>query len=138
MKVLPLLAPAAPVERVLATATVAHVDDGIVHVTIGDADAVVARLALPPGASPPALSAGTSVVVLLEGDAAPVIVSAIVDRLPTGPAVVEIDAPQHLVLRCGNASIELFADGTIQIHGERIDSEAEGIQRIKGAQVRIN
>ena len=135
MKVLPLLAPAAPVERVLATATVAHIDDGIVHVAIGDADAVVARLALPPGAPPPALCAGTSVVVLLEGDAPPVIVSAIVDRLPT---VVEIDAPQHLVLRCGNASIELFADGTIQIHGERIDSEAEGIQRIKGAQVRIN
>lgn len=135
MKVLPLLPPTAPLERGLATATVARIDDGIVQVAIGDAPPVVARLAL---ASAPALAPGSAVVVLLDGDAPPVIVSTIVDRIPDAPTVVEIDAPQHLVLRCGQASIELFADGTIQIHGERIDSQAEGIQRIKGAQVRIN
>ncbi len=133
MKVLPLLPPAAPEERGLATATVARIEDGVVHVAIGDAARVVARIAM---STAPTL--GSAVLVLRDGDAPPVIVSAILDRIPDAPTVVEIDAPQHLVLRCGQASIELFADGTIQIHGERIDSEAEGIQRIKGAQVRIN
>jgi hypothetical protein len=84
-----------------------------------------ARIATPV----PGLEPGTAVVVLLEPDrdGDPVIVSSILDRLS-----------DRLTLRCGEASIELHADGRIEIRGTYIDSESEGIQRIKGAQVRIN
>lgn len=54
------------------------------------------------------------------------------------PAHLEFEARESIVLRCGEASIELRRDGAIVIRGGYIETEAEGIQRIKGAQVRIN
>jgi hypothetical protein len=143
MKILPMISAhvRAPVGGSLASANVDRVeDDGTVHVAIGDAPAVPARLAAMPGVPLGALTPGTQVLVLLEPDRdeAPVIVSTIVARIPEPPVVLELHAQQQLVLRCGDASISIGADGTIEIRGERIDSEAEGIQRIKGAQVRIN
>ena len=93
MKVLPMVpAVAAPVERSLATAVIERIEDGVVRVIVGDGPAIVARLALPPGAAAPEV--GSEVVVLLENDASPVIVSAILSRLPMPevlpPKVVEL------------------------------------------------
>lgn len=123
----------------LASARIESVDDeGVVRITVGDGPAVVARIASGPELPLPALVPGAEVLVLVEPEQAPVIVSAILARLPAAPQVLELQAQQQLILRCGDASISIAADGTIEIRGERIDSEAEGIQRIKGAQVRIN
>lgn len=145
MKLLPMVPTGAraAAARTLATATIDHVDDeGVVHVAI-DGDVVAAQIAVPLGTAAPVLTAGAPVVVLVEpdGQGAPVIVSTVLARLPGAdapPPVVELAAQSCVVLRCGEASISLHADGTIELHGERIDSHAEGIQRIKGAQVRIN
>ena len=54
------------------------------------------------------------------------------------PNTLELEARDHLVLRCGEASVELFADGRIIIRGGYVETYAEGTNRIKGAQVRIN
>ena len=110
----------------LATATVARVDDdGAVFIRFDEGPGQRARIAAPV----PNLDVGAAVVVLLEPDrdGDPVIVSSILDRVP-----------DRVTLQCGEASIELHADGRIEIRGTHIDSESEGIQRIKGAQVRIN
>jgi hypothetical protein len=145
MKLLPMVPVGArpPTAPVLATATIAHVDDdGVVHVELGET-IVPAGIAAPLGTAPPSFAPGTPVVVLVDPDRTrpPVIVSTILARLPApapAPEIVEIAAGRSVVLRCGEASISLHADGTVELHGERIDSHAEGIQRIKGAQVRIN
>jgi hypothetical protein len=145
MKILPTVPTGArgASARTLATATIDHIDDGgVVHVAM-DGDVIEAQIAVPLGTAAPVLGAGTKVVVLVEPDGhdAPVIVSTVLTRLPdpdVPPPVIEIAGQSSVILRCGEASISLHADGTIEIHGERIDSHAEGIQRIKGAQVRIN
>lgn len=138
----------APALGSLATATVTHIDEGgVVHVAFGTGEPTPVRIAI--GAGAPTLAPGTEVVVLVEPDRPdpPVIVSTIAARIQPAlePVVeppidkqVEVVAQDSLVLRCGEASIELRADGTIELYGTRIDSHAEGIQRIKGAQVRIN
>jgi hypothetical protein len=54
------------------------------------------------------------------------------------PKTLELEARDRLVLRCGEASVELWADGRIVIHGGYVETYAEGTNRIKGAQVRIN
>lgn len=141
MKVLPLIVAHDRSEPrgSLASARVDAVDDdGVVHVVVGGGAAVPARIAAGPELPLTALVPGAEVLVLLEPGGSPVVVSTILARLPAPPPVLELQAAQQLILRCGDASISIAADGTIEIRGERIDSEAEGIQRIKGAQVRIN
>ena len=49
-----------------------------------------------------------------------------------------VEAGEELVLRCGQGSITLHADGTIAVRGTRLLSRASGTNRIKGAAVRIN
>lgn len=136
----------APAGGSFVSATIDHVDaEGVVHIALAPEVVVPARVAT---ASAPvaSLQPGVGVLVLIEPDRElpPVVVSTIVERVG-GPAtleltagVIDIAAGTALTLRCGEASIELRADGTIVLHGERIDSNAEGIHRIKGAQVRIN
>lgn len=136
----------APAGGTFVSASVDHVDaDGVLYIALAPGVVVPARVAI---ATAPiaALSPGVAVLVLVEPDRElpPVVVSTIAERVvssaspePIAP-VVDIAAGTSLTLRCGDASIELHADGTIVLHGERIDSTAEGIHRIKGAQVRIN
>lgn len=122
----------------LATATVQEIDgNGTPFVDFGDGAGQPARVAT----SVVDLQPGDDVLVLVEptSEAYPVIVSGVADRLTAAPpADVNLDAGRSLTLRCGQASIELRADGTIEIHGINVESYAEGIQRIKGAKVRIN
>jgi hypothetical protein len=142
MNVLPLIpAHARAQPGSLASARIDSVDDeGVVRVALGDDPPLTARIAASPELPLSALVVGADVLVLLEPgrEQHPIIVGAILSRLPRVPAVLELAAEQQLVLRCGDASISIDADGHIELRGERIDSEAEGIQRIKGAQVRIN
>ncbi|MEM6989125.1 MAG: hypothetical protein AAF721_01470 [Myxococcota bacterium] len=122
----------------LATAVVQDIEaDGTPTVDFGDGEGQSARVAT----SVTELKPGDEVLVLVEptSDACPVIVSGIADRLTEpAPADLNLSAGRSLTLRCGEASIELQADGTIEIHGVHVESYAEGIQRIKGAKVRIN
>jgi hypothetical protein len=134
-KVLPMARAREEAIGQLASAVVDRIDeDGTVFVAISDAPPERARIAAAPGL---ALVAGTAVLVLIEREG-PVIVSTILSRLAEPPPTIELQAQEQIVLRVGDATISIDAQGTVAIRGERIDSEAEGIQRIKGAQVRIN
>jgi hypothetical protein len=57
-------------------------------------------------------------------------------RLVDGAAV--LDAARGVVLRCGAAAIRIAADGTVRLEGTDVRSHARRLQRITGAQVRIN
>ena len=98
-----------------------------------------------PSAQPWAV--GQAVLLVLErGDAAlPVIVGRVVDTLPSSTAPVEINAQElnfegqeQVVLRCGEASITLRADGQVLIKGSRLLSRASESNKIRGATVMIN
>lgn len=49
-----------------------------------------------------------------------------------------IDAADELVLRCGQASITLRRNGRVLINGTHVETQAEGVNRIKGGSVQIN
>ncbi len=49
-----------------------------------------------------------------------------------------IEAKRELELRCGEALVRLTRDGRVVVQGIQVSSEAKGLQRIRGAAVRIN
>jgi hypothetical protein len=131
-----------PQER-LTPATVRDVDEaGVVRIAYAEADApVAAAVAVPLGAvTAPLLRPGDEVLALLrDGDPTrPVIVATIAERVPSSPQAVVLRADRELVLECGEASISLHADGRVVVRGGYVETYAEGTNRIKGAQVRIN
>jgi hypothetical protein len=60
-----------------------------------------------------------------------------VDAILDGRRVV-IDAREEIVLRCGKASITLRRNGRVIIRGTYVETDSEGVNRIKGGTVRIN
>jgi hypothetical protein len=92
------------------------------------------------------------VIVASDADGTPVVVDLVEEALapkPRTPAVsrneavvdgkrVRFDAHDSVVLRCGNASISLMRDGTVQIRGKYISSRASGTNRIWGGSVQMN
>ena len=133
-----------PQER-LTSASVVDIDDaGIVRIAYAPDDAPIrADVAIPLGdAMRDLVRPGDDVLVLLRGGDPnrPLIVSTIVDRLAadTPREAVTVRADRELVLQCGEASISLHADGRVVIRGGYVETYADGTNRIKGAQVRIN
>ncbi len=51
---------------------------------------------------------------------------------------VTLEAAEEITLRCGEASLTLFADGRVVTRGVNIVSHASEQQRIQGAVVKIN
>lgn len=51
---------------------------------------------------------------------------------------LHIEAQESITLRCGKASMTLTADGQILMRGAYISSHSTGMQRIKGASVKLN
>ncbi|MBI5255971.1 MAG: hypothetical protein HY855_05695 [Burkholderiales bacterium] len=49
-----------------------------------------------------------------------------------------VTASQELVLRCGRAVLRLHADGRIELRGESIVAQADGVHRIRGGSVQLN
>ena len=61
------------------------------------------------------------------------------DAQPANPAdTVRIEANKSIVLRAGEGSITVRADGKILIKGKEIVSHAQGTNRVKGGAVAIN
>ncbi len=54
------------------------------------------------------------------------------------PQDVRIEGAREILLKCGEASIALRADGRIVIRGGYVLSRSSGANKIKGATVRIN
>lgn len=81
---------------------------------------------------------GASLVdqVLEAGSAAPAPPPA-PEALVDGRRVV-LEGAEEVVLRCGEASITLRANGKIVVRGAYVETYATGVNRIKGGAVRIN
>jgi hypothetical protein len=83
------------------------------------------------------------VIGLLENESAPHEAAA----LPDGPELLEavvdgkrvsIVAADELTLKCGRASITLRRNGRVVVRGSHVETDSEGVNRIKGATVKIN
>ena len=59
-------------------------------------------------------------------------------RVEADGEVRSIEATDRLELRCGPASLTLFADGRVEVRGTQILSRSEGSHRIQGATVLLN
>ncbi len=88
---------------------------------------------------------GQSVLLTLErGDASlPVIIGRVADTLPPTTLTLKaeelnFEGREQVVLRCGEASITLKADGQVLVKGSRLLSRASESNKIRGATVLIN
>jgi len=70
-----------------------------------------------------------------------------VDAESAAPLPIEVEADgkrivltgkEEVVLRCGQASIQLLSDGTIRLRGTNVLSRASATNRIRGGNVQIN
>lgn len=67
-----------------------------------------------------------------------VVLGRIRETAPTMPAAIAIRATESLTLQCGEASLNLRADGKVMIKGEDVLLRAKGTQRIRAGTVAIN
>jgi Domain of unknown function (DUF6484) len=51
---------------------------------------------------------------------------------------VRLEGAEEVVLVCGQASIVLQRSGRVVVRGTQVETDADGVNRIKGAAVRIN
>jgi hypothetical protein len=58
--------------------------------------------------------------------------------VPEVPEVLEVEAGKRLLLRCGQSSIELLANGKIVIRGVDIVSRGTRSNRVRGAIITLN
>jgi hypothetical protein len=49
-----------------------------------------------------------------------------------------VEAEQAIELRCGKASLRLSSDGRIELRGTTVVSHATGLNRIRGASIKLN
>lgn len=59
-------------------------------------------------------------------------------RAPVVPTSLVVETTESLSLKCGEASIDLRADGKVMIRGEDVLVRAKGTQRIRAGTVSIN
>jgi hypothetical protein len=64
--------------------------------------------------------------------------AALGDESAETPTVIVLRAEHRLELTCGRASLTMNADGTVVLKGTTVVSRASGVNKIRGAAVRIN
>jgi hypothetical protein len=86
------------------------------------------------------LELGDQVLVLPPGAGCPgVVVGRIASYVaPVTPARLTLEATEVLTLKCGDATLDLRADGKAVLKGEDVLIRAKGLQRIKAGSVSIN
>jgi hypothetical protein len=147
---------AATEEARLVVGSVARCDDAGVWVEVPGRTGgpVLARAMLPAGGLPlqVAPAPGQPVVLMIQRAraSAPVLLGLL---QPLGrdasaaarPSVraridgrLELDARDEIVLRCGEATIVLRANGRVVVRGAYVETRAKGTNRIKGGAVSIN
>ena len=85
------------------------------------------------------LSAGDQLLALLNVSLDQGVALGRVGRyLPSASPHVTLEASESLTLKCGEASIDLRADGKVMVRGEDVLLRAKGTQRIRAGTVSIN
>jgi hypothetical protein len=51
---------------------------------------------------------------------------------------VSIEANTELVLKCSSATVRIAHDGLVSVRGDRVVTQADGVNRIRGGSVEIN
>lgn len=130
--------------RAITLAKVLAVDDeGRVSVTISDErGAFQAELLRTSDASPLHLQPGDDVLVWQPPDRSRAVVvgriESAADAASRAADSLVLEAKKGIVLRVGEASIEIRADGKILIKGKDLVSHAKRMNRIKGGAVSLN
>lgn len=122
---------------------VALVPDGQLHVRFGDGRECLCDWLEASGPLVPALAPGDRVLVLPPARDMTGVVLGRIGRYRTpevmdAQAHVTIEAAESLTLKCGEASIDLRADGKVMVRGEDVLLRAKGTQRIRAGTVSIN
>lgn len=89
----------------------------------------------------PVATVGREVALVMMGEADPLILGLIQPLVPSVEADGErliLEAGREVVLRCGQGSITLTADGRITLRGTQILSRSDGPNRVQGASVQLN
>jgi hypothetical protein len=83
---------------------------------------------------------GDRLLVLLHSSSDLAVVLGRVGRYmqPETPAHMTLTATETLTLKCGEASVNLRADGQVMVKGEDVLLRAKGTQRIRAGNVAIN
>lgn len=86
------------------------------------------------------LEVGDAVLMLAPAAASPgVVLGRIASYVaPAAPARLSLEATEVLTLKCGDATLDLRADGKAVLKGEDVLIRATGLQRIKAGSVSIN
>ncbi len=95
--------------------------------------------------SVPTLSVGDQVLVVplqpLPSATKATTAAVVVGRLKQAghpPKTLELAAAERVTIRCGDASIDMRADGKVLIKGDDVTVHAKGTQRIRAGNVAIN
>lgn len=54
------------------------------------------------------------------------------------PESIELNASKRIVLKCGDATVRLSADGSAVLRGDQVTTRAKRTNRIRGGNVQIN
>ena len=86
------------------------------------------------------LEVGDAVLMLAPAAASPGVVLGRIASYaaPAQPARLTLEATEVLTLKCGDATLDLRADGKAVLKGEDVLIRATGLQRIKAGSVSIN
>ena len=86
------------------------------------------------------LAAGDRLLVLPPGGGQLGVVIGRIGRFtpPQPQANLTLEATESLTLKCGEASVDLRADGKVMVRGDDVLIRAKGTQRIRAGNVAIN
>ncbi len=91
------------------------------------------------GSLRPHLSEGDTVLVMADSTEQAVVLGRVTNySLAPIPDALELRAKQSLSLQCGEAAVELRADGKVLIRGDDVLIRAKGTKRIRAGTVSIN
>jgi hypothetical protein len=109
----------------------------------GPRDPVVAQVssaAIPPGTAEDSGAIPALILPPVKAGERPVLLALLLDAIPQSsvPDRAVIEAKEQVVVRCGNARLELDGDGAVRLRGRTILSRCSSTHRIKGGTVQIN
>lgn len=88
----------------------------------------------------PLIRGGDVVLYIRDGDGEHGYVLGVVQRYAAEemPSRLTIEARERVELRCGTSSVTMTKEGAVLVKGEQLVSRASGVNKIKGAAVKIN
>lgn len=134
---LPAIAATTAPERLVRASLLEICEDGFLRV---QGPAGEFRCDCLDGATRPAMRVGDCVLALApDGTGVGVVIGRIVPYRPPQPEPrLTLEATEVLTLKCGDATLDLRADGKAVLKGEDVLIRATGLQRIKAGSVSIN